>query len=383
MKAEPFQINIPQTVLDDLKERLAHTRWTDEVNDSKWDYGTNLEYLKGLVNYWQNNYDWRKQEKELNKFPQFKVEIEGLAIHFIHMRSKGPNPKPLILFHGWPDSFYRYYKVIPMLTEPEKFGGNPADAFDVVVPSQIGFGFSSRPNRRGYRLADSTEKYAKLMSEVLGYKKYGVAGGDTGSAAAQLLAFAHPEAVMGVHLTDLGRWDNLNEYPNLTVAEQQYIMASQGYFLQEGAYAMLQTTKPQTLANALNDSPAGSASWIIEKFYTWSDCQGNIERCYSKDELLTNIMIYWVTQTINSSMRFYYEEAHNPSIPFGKRLDVPVGMALFPKDSPQSLFMPRSLAERVLRIEHWTEMPRGGHFSPLEEPRLYTDDVQAFFRKLK
>ncbi len=383
MKAEPFEINISQAVLDDLRERLTRTRWPDEVTNAGWDYGTSLSYLKEFVNYWQNEFDWRKQEKELNKFPQFKAEIDDLSLHFVHVRGRGQNSLPLILFHGWPDSFYRYYKVIPMLTDPETFGGDSADSFDVIVPSLPGFGFSDRPNSRGYRLADSTEKWAKLMSKVLGYQKYGVVGGDTGSTVAQLLTLAHQEAVVGVHLTDWGRWQTTNEsYPNLTPAEQQYIGASQGWFFQEGAYALLQSSKPQTLANALNDSPAGLASWILEKFYKWSDCQGDLSRSYNKDELITNIMIYWVTQTINSSFRPYYEEAHNPSLAFGKRIDLPVGMSLFPKDLPQGPMMPRSLSERVLNIQHWTEMPRGGHFAALEEPDLFVKDVRDFFSKI-
>jgi pimeloyl-ACP methyl ester carboxylesterase len=384
MSMQSFKIDIAETVLEDLRKRLSHTRWPDEVEGAAWDYGTNGDYLKSLVSYWQHDYDWRKQEAKLNQFAQFRAQINGLGIHFIHERGKGPNPLPLLLFHGWPDSFYRYHKLIPMLTDPASYGGDPSDSFDVIVPSLPGFGFSDRPTTRGWRMRDATDIWALLMSEVLGYQHYGAAGGDTGSPVAQLLALVHPQEVVGIHLTDIGWQSTMTPTSaDLTEAEQQYLAASQAWFFQEGAYTMIQSTKPQTLAAGLNDSPVGLAAWIVEKFRAWSDCEGDVEKRFSKDELLTNIMIYWVTETIGSSIRTYYEESHHPSLVSGQCIEVPVGIALFPKDLPQGATLPRTLAERNLRIEHWTQMPRGGHFAAWEEPALLAEDMRACFRPLR
>jgi pimeloyl-ACP methyl ester carboxylesterase len=384
MSVKPFLIDIHEEVLNDVSERLKLTRWTDEVDRAGWDYGTNEAYLKEIADYWQNDYDWRKQEEALNKFVQFKAEIGGLNIHFIHERGKGKNPLSLILFHGWPDSFYRYHKIIPMLTDPSRFGGDSSDSFDVIVPSLPGFGFSDRPKTRGYRVADWDRIWAKLMTDDLGYSRFGAAGGDTGSPVAQLLALNHPDSVVGIHLTDVGWFKtNLNNTAGLSEEEQHYLGVVQGWFFQEGAYVMIQSTKPQTLAYGLNDSPIGLASWILEKFRWWSDCDGDIEKKFTKDELLTNIMIYWVTQTINSSIRVYYEESHNQSLPSGQHIEVPVGLALFPKDPPR-MIVPRSWAERRLKnIERWTVMPRGGHFAAMEEPELLVEDLREFYRPLR
>jgi pimeloyl-ACP methyl ester carboxylesterase len=380
MSIQPFKIAIPQVTLDDLRERLARTRFPDEVEGAGWDYGTNLDYLKQLTGYWQHTFDWRAQEARLNQFAHFKTEIDGLMIHFIHERGKGPNPLPLILTHGWPDSFYRMHKIIPMLTDPESFGGNAADSFDVIVPSIPGFGFSDPVRKPGWTVKQTAQLWASLMRDVLGYQRYAAAGGDGGSPISQLLALNNPASVIGIHLTDIGFQATMNLDPSsLTPAEQQYLGAMQQRFFQEGGYVMIQSTKPQTLAYGLSDSPIGLAAWIIEKFYGWSDIDGDLEREYTKDELLTNIMIYWVTQTINPSIRSYYEESHAPSLKPGQRVEVPVAMALFPKDTPP----PRALAERTLRIERWTEMPRGGHFPALEVPELYARDLQAFFRSLR
>ncbi|GHO78269.1 multidrug MFS transporter [Ktedonobacter sp. SOSP1-85] len=303
-----------------------------------------------------------------------------MSIHFIHERGKGPNPLPIILTHGWPDSFYRMHKIIPMLTDPESFGGNAADSFDVIVPSIPGFGFSDPVRKPGWAVKQTAELWASLMRDVLGYQRYAAAGGDWGSPISQLLALNNPTSVIGIHLTDIGFQATMNLDPSsLTPVEQEYLRARQQRFFQEGGYVMIQSTKPQTLAYGLSDSPVGLAAWIIEKFYGWSDVDGALERKYTKDELLTNIMIYWVTQTINSSIRFYYEESHAPSLKTGQRVEVPVAIALFPKDTPA----PRALAERTLRIERWTEMPRGGHFPALEEPELLVEDLRAFYRSLR
>jgi len=380
MPIESFTMNISQATLDDLHNRLTHTRWPDEIEGAEWDYGTNLDYLKSLVSYWQNQFDWRAQEARLNQFAQFRAEVDGLGIHFIHERGKGPHPLPLILTHGWPDSFFRMYKIIPMLTDPARYGGDPADSFDLIVPSLPGYGFSDRPHERGMSSMRTAELWARLMTEVLGYRRFAAAGGDIGSGVTRFLAVAHPDLLVGIHLTDVGLPLN-SELPDLSEAEKQYLSAVQQWRMQEGAYAMMHSTKPQTLAYGLNDSPVGLAAWILEKFRAWSDCDGDVERRFSKDELLTNIMIYWVTETINSSVRMYYENIRmSPPLKAGQHIKVPAGVALFSKDI---LLPPRELAERSLRIQRWTQMPRGGHFAALEEPKLLAEDIRAFFRPLR
>lgn len=378
MSVQPFTIAIPQATLDDLHERLARTRWTDEVEGTGWTYGTDLAYLKELVDYWQHAYDWRAQERKLNQFAHFRAEIDGLNIHFIHERGKGPAPMPLILTHGWPDSFYRMHKIIPMLTDPARFGGDPADSFDVIVPSLPGFGFSEAPRKEKITRARTIEIWSHLMKNVLGYERYAAGGGDFGSGITQRLAFAHPESLIGIHVTDPGFYDI--EYPQseLSADEQRYLGVQRGWFFQEGAYAMIQGSRPQTLAYGLNDSPVGLAGWIVEKFRIWSDCDGDIEKSYTKDELLTNSMIYWVTQTINSSFAFYGSQEPAP-FRSGQHIEVPAGFARFPKDLP-GVNPPRELIERHLRVEHWTLMPRGGHFAALEEPELLVEDIRAFLR---
>ena len=386
MNIQPFTIDIPQATLDDLQHRLAQTRWPDEAEGVGWAYGTNLDYLKELVGYWQHSYDWRTQEARLNQLAHFHADVDQSRVHFIQVRGKGPNPTPLLLIHGWPDSFYRFYKVIPMLTDPASFGGNPEDAFDVIVPSLPGFGFSARPNfSGGMKSLRSAGLFSQLMHEGLGYQRYMVAGGDIGSRVTRLLALAHPEQVVGIHLTDIGFPREIAfppEFPNLSPAEGRFLGFVGTWFFQEGAYAGLQTTKPQTISYALSDSPVGLAGWIVEKFRTWSDCDGEIEKSFTKDELLTNLMIYWVTGTISSSARLYHEDGlqSSPQLSAGQYIEVPAGVATFPKDLT---YPPRELGERFLRVARWTEMPRGGHFAALEVPELLVEDLRAFLRTLR
>ena len=374
---EHFQIQVPQEILDDLNRRLETTIWTDEVKNAGWDYGTNLDYMHELKEYWQHNYDWRKQEAELNRFNHYRANINGLKIHFIHEHGRGPDPKPIILTHGWPDSFYRYHKIIPMLTDPEKYGGKSEDSFDVIIPSLPGFGFSSKPKEPGMTSAEIGKLWGILMEDVLGYSNFVAGGGDLGSEVTQNLALSNPDSVKGIHLTDTGFY-LLNAYqPDLTGNEKRFVRSAQQWFMQEGAYAMMQSTKPQTLSYGLNDSPIGLAAWIIEKFRTWSDCDGNIENRFTKDELLTNIMIYWATKTIGSSVRLYYENSHSkPQIIPGEHIETPAALALF-KDLVGPV--PREYAERHLRVKHWIKMPKGGHFTAWEEPELLANDIREFF----
>ena len=381
MSIQPFKIAIPQATLDDLRERLARTRWPDEVEGAGWDYGTNLRYIKELADYWQHEFDWRKQEAMLNSFSHFRAAIDGLGIHFIHERGKGPNPLPIILTHGWPGSLYEMLKVIPLLSDPESHGGKAEDAFDVIVPSLPGYGFSDRPTQRGMTVSRIADMWARLMTQALGYQRFAAQGGDWGSSVTEQLAVTHPDVVLGFHLNTIPFHHLFAKADNLSQEEQAYLAATGPWQFAEGAYAMIQGSKPQTLAYGLNDSPTGLAAWIVEKFRSWSDCDGDVEKRFTKDELLTTITLYWVTETINAANRLYYETGHDFTSPqhTGKNA-VPAAIARFPKDI---LPAPRAWAERWFNVQHWTAMPRGGHFAAMEEPELLVKDMRAFFHDLR
>ncbi len=380
-EVRPFRIEVPQAVIDDLRDRLTRTRWTDEVEDAGWDYGTNLGYLKELTDYWRDEFDWRAREAELNRFAQFRTEIDGFGLHFVHERGRGPDPMPILLAHGWPDSFYRFHKVIEMLADPASHGGDPADSFDVVVPSLPGYGFSDRPTERGMTGQRVAGLFNELMTGALGYERFAAHGGDIGSGLTEMLARRHAASLVGIHLTDVPYTHIFMMTPDdLSEAEREYLAAGQQWLMQEGAYAMEQSTKPQTLAYGLNDSPAGLAAWIVEKFRAWSDCDGDVERSFTRDELLTNITIYWATETIKSSFLPYFEGQDDQSEDSGSRVEVPTGVAIFPKDIVPA---PRDYGERIFDVRRWTEMPRGGHFAAMEEPELLVEDIRAFFRGLR
>jgi len=375
-QVKPFKINIPQAALDDLQERLKRTRWPDEAEGAGWSMGTNLGYMKQLADYWLHQYDWRKHEAELNKFNHYKAEIDGIEIHFIHERGKGPNPTPILLLHGWPDSFYRYHKVISMLTDPASIGGDANHSFDVIVPSTPGQGFSQRTALTADAAADL---YAKLMTDVLGYEKFVSAGGDSGSLITQSLALNHPGILTAIYLTDVGYPDHTTDFASLSAPEQEFAAFIQNWWMQEGAFNMIQATKPQSLAFAMNDSPVGLAAWIMS-FVAMGTTGADIEKRFSRDELLTNIMIYWLTETIGSSFRIYYAGMHTPPAPnSGQRSSVPAGVAHCPWDAP----LPREWAARKLNLQHFTDLPRGGHFTAWEEPELFAKDVQAFIQALR
>ena len=377
MSTESFAVNIPQATLDDVRDRLARTRWTDEVAGAGWDYGANLAYLKELTSYWRDTFDWRTQEQAINAFPHFRAIVDGVGIHFIHQRGTGDNPLPLVLLHGWPSSFWQMLKVIPLLTDPAAHGGDAADSFDVVVPSLPGYGFSDRPAEPGMSVGRIADLCAALMAGELGYARYAARGSDLGAGVLQQLALVHPDALIGLHLSGTNPY--VGQVPDdLTDAEKQFVANAQQWTMQEMAYAMEHSSKPQTLATGLNDSPAGLAAWLVEKFRRWSDCDGAIETRFSKDELLTNLTIYWATETINSSIRLYYETARHPGN-WG-RVEVPTGMLMSPKDMFPT---PRAWAERSYRVERWTEIPRGGHFLEWEELELVVEDIRAFFRPLR
>ena len=383
MNVQPFKIQIPQATLDDLQERLSRTRWPDEIPDSGWVYGSNFAYMKELVDYWQTKFNWRAQEENLNRFHHFRAEIEGLGIHFIHERGKGPSPLPLIITHGWPGSFVEMLKIIPLLIDPERHGGDPADAFDVVVPSMPGYGFSDRPAQPGMNVFRIAELW-KQLTVGLGYQRFGAQGGDCGASVNTILGFRHPENLVGIHLNYVPGSYQPYLGPGareLAEVERQFLEDADQWYQNYGGYAHVQRTKPQTLAYALNDSPAGLMAWIVEKFREWGDCDGNVERRFTKDELLTNVMIYWATETIHSSTRLYYETRQAPlHFNHGEKIRVPCGLAHFPKEAP---FPPREWVERCYDVRRWTEMPRGAHFAALEEPELLVDDMRAFFRALR
>lgn len=362
---KPFKIEVPQSVLDDLNNRLRQTRWPDAPDNAGWNYGTDPVFLQSLVAYWQNGYDWRKQEAALNKLPQFTVEIDGTTIHFLHIKSPKANAKPLLLVHGWPDCFYRFHKVIPLLTND----------YDLVIPSIPGFGFSGR-----VAMTDdgSAKVFATLMKDVLGYQTYFAAGGDVGSGIVKSLANLYPENVAAIHLTDVGYPNGSEDWATMSPAEQTFGQFIQQWWFREGAYAMLHATKPQTQAYGLNDSPTGLASWIVEKFNAWRTPGGTLEEHFTKDELLTNIMIYWVSQTINSSMRTYAVGAFQ-QLASGQKVNTPTGVAVFAGDAPT----PKEWAERKANVKRFTVLEKGGHFAALEAPELWVGEVDAFFKSVK
>lgn len=377
----PFKIDVGEAALEDLRNRLARTRWPDEIADSGWRYGCNRAYLEELTDYWRAGFDWRKHERALNALQNYRATVEGVGIHFIHERGKGPNPMPLLITHGWPSCFTEMLKIIPMLTDPVNHGGDPADSFDVVVPSMPGYGFSDRPVRPGMNTTEISDLFAKLMSEGLGYSRFAAQGGDIGSSISTLLALDHPDQLIGIHLTAVFPPPIGEGGRELSQAERAFLEQEKLWDREEGAYADVQATKPQTLSYGLNDSPAGLAAWIVEKFRSWSDCGGDVERCFTKDELLINLTIYWVTQTINSSVRLYYESRHNPRhVNPGQRIKTPSAFAIFPKDLSHP---PREWAERLYNVQRWTEMPRGGHFAAVEQPELLVRDIREFFRRLR
>ncbi len=373
----PFQIAVPQAVLDDLRTRLERTRWPDQVAGAGWDYGTNLPYLQDLLGYWQHQFDWRAQERALNEIPQYLATVEGVPIHFLYVRGKGPDPLPLLILHGWPGSFYLLTRLIPLLTDPVAYGGAAHDSFDVIIPSLPGYGFSGHPTAPGMSVSRMARLFNTLMVDTLGYSRYAGRGTDLGAGILQQLALTSPHTLIGIHMGGTNPW--LGEVPaDLSAEEQQFVANARRWNGEEMAYAMEHSSKPQTLAYGLNDSPAGLAAWIVEKLRTWSDCNGDVEIVFTKDEILTNLTIYWVTETIGSSVRLYYESLRQPGA-WG-RADIPTAFAMPPRDMFPT---PRAWVERSSRVDRWTELPRGGHFPDWEVPGPLAEDLRAFFRGLR
>jgi pimeloyl-ACP methyl ester carboxylesterase len=378
---QPFRIDVADAALADLRDRIARTRWPDEVSGSGWDYGTNRHYLRELLAYWRDEFDWREQERRLNSFSHFLTDVDGLTLHYFREPGRGPSPMPIVLVHGWPSTFFEMTKLAPLLADPAAQGGDPADSFDVVVPSLPGCGFSEKPHAAGMHKTRMAELFAKLMTDTLGYPRFAARGGDVGSGVVALLGLDYPDRLIGIHVSDVVRPYLGPGARHFTDAERIFFEEERIWMEKEGAYDHLQATKPQTLGYGLNDSPAGLAAWLVEKYRSWSDCGGDLERRFTKDELLTQITLYWVTETINSANRLYYERDRHPRA-FGPddRVRVPTAVTNFPGDIDRP---PREWGERVYDVRRWTVMPRGGHFAALEEPELLAQDIRAFFRPLR
>jgi pimeloyl-ACP methyl ester carboxylesterase len=381
MAVRPFSVAVPDPVLKDLARRLDAVRWPQPIDGAGWDYGTDVDFLRDLCAYWRHDYDWRAQESALNHWPQYLVGVDGLDIHCVHVRGRGPDPLPLVLTHGWPSSFFEMYKVIGPLSDPANHGGDPADAFDVVVPSLPGYGFSSQPRTRGMNAARVAAIWVELMAE-LGYDRFGAHGGDWGSAVGTALGAGFADRVVGIHLTMLA--PPVDE-STLSPEHRAWWEALKRYRDTEWGYVHLQRTKPQTASFGLTDSPVGLAAWITEKWWRWSDCADaaghrDLWRSYSRDEVLTNLMIYWSTQTIGSSMRMYYETfSAGSTIAQPPRITVPTGVAVFNEMNRP----PRQLVEPYYDIHRWTVVDRGGHFPALENPDALVYELREFFRPLR
>jgi pimeloyl-ACP methyl ester carboxylesterase len=372
---QSFSVHISQSVLDDLRSRIRNTRWPDEIRDSGWKFGAGLSYMRELAEYWLQKFNWRKVEDEINAYPNFIAEINGYKIHFLHIKGTGRKSFPLIITHGWPGSFLEMTKLIPLLS------GQSELSFDLVIPSMPGYGFSQKVTEPGCNTRKMADLWLKLMIE-LGYERFGAQGGDFGAGVSTVLGLRYPEEVAGLHLNYIpGSYKPfVDSGKSLTEEEIKFIASIEKWDQNEGAYRHQHATKPLSLAYGLSDSPIGLCGWMIEKYFGWADCRGNIENVFSKDELLSQVTLYWVTETIHSSVRLYHENSLAP-LHFSKDefVKVPVGIARFPLEEP---FPPRSYIERGYNIRHWTDMAAGGHFAALEQPEMLAGDIRDFFRNI-
>lgn len=378
----PYELEIGEDAISDLRQRLARTRFPDEAPDAGWAHGTGLAYAKDLARYWAHDFDWRAQEARLNAHPQYMVALHGIDVHYLHVPGVGPTPKPLLLLHGWPGSVFEFLRIIPMLTDPARFGGKAEDAVTVVAPSLPGYGLSFTPGQKRFGAAAMADCLADLMSEVLGYRRFFTQGGDWGSFVSSAMAVRHPARVAGIHLNMLATRPDLPPPANPTPDEQRYQAEIRHWLKEETGYLTQQGTRPQTLAYGLTDSPLGLAAWIAEKFHAWTDHDGNFETVIPRDEMLADISLYWFTGAIGSSFWPYYDRLHGPwPVPDGQTVDVPTGYAAFPKEIRRP---PRSIAEKsYTNIRQWTVMPRGGHFAAMEQPEALARDVLTFLRPLR
>ena len=380
-RPEPFVLRVSDDAIADLRARLARARFPDQAPGAAWAYGTDLAYMEDLVAYWRDRFDWRAEEARLNAFPQWKLPVGGVNLHFLHVPGQGPSPCPLLLSHGWPGSVFEFIELIPRLADPARFGGDPADAFTVVAPSLPGYGLSFAPGQERFGVEAIADCFAKLMT-ALGYRRFAAQGGDWGAFVSSRLGYAHADRLLGIHLNLLAVRRDPKMLADPSPEERRFLDELTVFLKEETGYQWIQGTKPQTLAFALTDSPTGLAAWIVEKFRTWSDCGGTIENAIPRDRLLANISLYWFTGAIGSSFWPYYARSHGPwPIPDGKTIDVPMGYAEFPKEI---LHPPRSVAARMYSdIRRWTTMDRGGHFAALEQPDALTREIREFFRPLR
>ena len=373
----PFEIAIPQADLDDLKQRLARTRWAEAETVKDWSQGIPLAYLKEVCEYWATKYDWRARERLLNRFPQFKTKIDGLDIHFIHVKSKEPNATPLVMTHGWPGSVVEFQKVIAPLADPVAHGGKAEDAFHVVCPSLPGYGFSEKPKTTGWGIGKIADAWAELMKR-LGYAKYVAQGGDWGSMVTTCIGSQHPEACMGIHLNMAIAPPTEASMKDLTPLEQSALASMESYGKWDSGYSKQQSTRPQTLGYGLVDSPAGQAGWILEKFWSWTDCNGHPENALSRDEMLDNVMLYWLPATGASSARLYWESFN--AVPM-QPVEVPVGVSVFPHEIFKA--SRRWCEARYAKLVHHNVLPKGGHFAAFEQPETFVAEVRAAARAIR
>ncbi|WP_159012940.1 epoxide hydrolase family protein [Acidisoma sp. S159] len=381
-KPVPFHLEVDQGAIEDLQQRLARTRFPEQPPGEPWVTGTDTAYMRELVTYWRETFSWPDQVARLNEFPQFTVELSGIDLHYLHVPGKGPNPCPLLLSHGWPGSVFEFLDIIPRLTDPARFGGDPADAFTVIAPSLPGYGLSFSPGQPRFSVEAMADCFASLMSDVLGYKRFAAQGGDWGASITSRLGVAYPERLIGMHL-NMMPLPRDPEKADTSTAEGRVYFDNLADWLKEGTgYSAIQGTKPQTLAFGLSDSPVGLAAWIIEKFRSWSDCHGDVEAVFSKDHMLANISLYWFTGAIGSSFWPYYARMHGGwQITDGTIITVPAAFAAFPAEMVRP---PRSLAEQTFtNLQRWTVMPKGGHFAAMEQPEALAEDVRSFFRPLR
>lgn len=379
----PFTIRIPDEDVQDLARRLEATRWPSPMDDADWTNGAAVSFMQRLSDHWLHHFDWRAQEARLNQLPHHMMTVDGEDIHFVYQRGKGPAPFPLIMTHGWPGSFIEMERILPLLTDPASHGGDPADAFDVVVPSLPGYGFSPAPKRQDTGSRRVAHLWLELM-QGLGYETFGAQGGDIGAGVSAWLARLYPDQVAGIHLNYIpGSYrPGMDEASApISITEQAYLDEAAAWSAKEGAYAALHGTKPQTLAFSLSDSPVGLAAWIVEKFRSWSDCGGDVESVFSMDALLTDISLYWFSGSVNASLHMYKSNRHDPlTFEPGERVIPALGMAHFPRELPTP---PRSWVERVFDVQRWSTLEKGGHFAAMEQPEVLAEEIRAFFRALR
>ena len=375
----PFSLAVDDVAVCDLRTRLASVRWPDEAPASAWRYGTSVDFMRDMVGYWRDRYDWRRTEAALNAWPQFVTPIDGIDVHFLHVEGRGPAPMPLLLSHGWPGSVLEFMKLIPLLTDPASHGGDPADAFTVVVPSLPGYTLSFRPGQPRVALPQIGAIFHDLMTR-LGYARYGAQGGDWGSFVTAWLGANRPGHLIGLHLNLLPLRRDAAMFGDATDEERRYLAELAAFLKEETGYQWIQGTRPQTLAFALSDSPVGLAAWIVEKYRAWTDCDGDPRNALTLDEMLGNVSLYWFTNCIGASFWPYYARMHGPW-PIDGRIAVPAGYCEFPREI---LRPPRAAAERVFAdLRRWTVMPKGGHFAALEQPAALATEIRAFFRALR